>query len=172
MLRSLRTLFSYDLGRAFGRGDLMSHVTGYPARSRDSSCDRHTATATWSPPHGYRYTVTATRPPPHVPGHVPGHVSGHVPGHVMSHVPGCVGTFNHGNLPGPLALGHSRRPLALWHPRPLLPLWPMATLSSWPTPFVNHGRWRPSSLGGPRLLAASNLRRPLAHRAPLATINY
>ena len=108
--------------------------------------------------------VTATRPLPHVPGHVPGHV--------MSHVPGCVGTFDHGNLPRLLALRHSRRPFALWHPRPLLPLWPMATLSSWPTPFVNHGRWRPSSLGGPRLLAASNLRRPLAHGAPLATIGY
>ena len=57
-------------------------------------------------------------------------------------------------------------------------LWPMATLSSWPTPFVNYGRWRPSSLGGPwrpwrpRPLAASNLRRPLAHGAPLATIGY
>ena len=83
-----------------------------------------------------------------------------------------------GTYQGPLALGHSRRPLALRYPRPLLPLWPMATLSSWPTPFVNHGRWRPSSLGGPwrpwrpRPLAASNLRRPLAHGAPLATIGY
>ena len=45
--------------------------------------------------------VTATRPPPHVPGHVPGHV--------MSHVPGCVGTFDHGNLLGPLALGVTTR---------------------------------------------------------------
>ena len=121
-------------------------------------------TATRPLPHGHRHTATATRPSHPWPGHVPGHV--------MSHVPGCVGTFNHGNLPRPLALGHSRRPLAFWHPRPLLPLWPMATPSSWPTPFVNHGRWRPSSLGGPRPLAASNLRRPLAHGAPLATIGY
>ena len=147
----------YGLGRSH-RG-LLSHVTGYPARSRDRSCDRHTATATRSPPHGL---TTLGQ----------GHVPGHVPGHVMSYVPGCVGTFNHGNLPGPLTLGHSWRPLALWHPRPLLPLWPMATLSSWPTPFVNHGRWRPLSLGGPWPLAASNLRRPLAHGVPLATIGY
>ena len=117
----------------------MSHATGYPARSRDRSCDRHTATATRPPP----------RPSHPWPGHVPGHVPSHVPGHVMSHVPGCDGTFDHGNLPGPLAPGHSRRPLALRHPWPLLPLWPMATPSSWPTPFVNHGQWRPSSLGGP-----------------------
>ena len=100
----------------------------------------HTATATWSPPHGL---ATLGQ------GYVPGYVPGHVPGHVISHVPGCVGTFDHGNLPGPLALGHSRRPLTLRHPRLLLPLWPMATLSSWPTLFVNYGRWRPSSLGGP-----------------------
>ena len=173
-------------------------------------------TATRPPPHGHRHTVTATRPSHPWPGHVPGHVLGHVPGHVMSHVPGCDGTFDHENLPRPLALGHSRRPLALWHPWPLLPfgswpllpygqhplstladgglrlsaalgplaptvtpsLWPMATPSSWPTPFVNLGRWRPLSLGGlwrpwcPWPLAASNLRRPLAHGAPLATIGY
>ena len=43
----------------------VSHVTGYPSRSRDRSCDRHTATATRSPPHGHRHTATATRPPPH-----------------------------------------------------------------------------------------------------------
>ena len=48
----------------------------------------------------------------------------------------------------------------------------MATLSLWLTPFVNHGRWRPLSLGGPRPLAASNLRRPLAHEAPLVMISY
>ena len=83
-----------------------------------------------------------------------------------------------GTYQGLLALWHSWRPLALWHPRLLLPLWPIATLSSWPTPFVSHGRWRPSSLGGPwrpwrpRPLAVSNLRRPLAHGAPLATIGY
>ena len=153
---------------------------------------RHTATATRPPPHGHHHTVTATRPLPHGHRHTvtatrpshpwPGHVPSHVPGHVISHVPGCDGTFDHGNLPGPLALGHSRRPLALSEALgPLAPtatpsLWPMATPSSWPTPFVNHGRWRPSSLGGPwrpwrpRPLAASNLRRPLAHGAPLATI--
>ena len=92
---------------------MVSHVTGYPARSRDRSCHRHTA--------------TATRPSHPWPGHVPGHVPGYVPGYVMSYVPGCDGTFDHGNLPGPLALGHSRRPLALWHPRPLLPFgpWPL-----------------------------------------------
>ena len=44
---------------------LLSHVTGYPARSRDRSCDRHTATATRPPPHGHRHTATATRQPPH-----------------------------------------------------------------------------------------------------------
>ena len=132
----------------------MSHVTGYPSRSRNRSYDRHTATATRPPPHGHRHTATATRPPPHghrhtvtatrpshpwpghVPGHVPGHMINHVPGHVISHVPGCNGTFNHGNLPRPLALGHSRRPLALSEALgPLAPtatpsLWPMATLSS------------------------------------------
>ena len=36
---------------------VMSHVTGYPARSRDRSCDRHTATATRPPPHGHRHTA-------------------------------------------------------------------------------------------------------------------
>ena len=92
---------------------------------------RHTVTATRSPPHDHRHTATATRPshpwPGHVPGHVPSHVPGYVPGHVMSYVPGCDGTFDHGNLPRPLALRHSRRPLALWHPRPLLPFgpWPL-----------------------------------------------
>ena len=58
------------------RREIVSHVTGYPARSRDRSCDRHTATATW-PSHPW-------------PSHVPGHVPGHMPGHVMSHVPSCV----------------------------------------------------------------------------------
>ena len=171
----------------------MSHVTGYPARSRDRSCDRHTATATRPPPHGHRHMATATRPPPHghrhtatatrpshpwpdhVPGHVPSHMPSHVPGHVINHMPGCDGTFNHRNLPRPLALSAALSPLA---PTATPSLWLMATLSSWPTPFVNHGRWRPSSLGGPwrpwrpRPLAASNLQRPLAHGAPLATIGY
>ena len=140
----------------------MSHVTGYPARSRDRSCDRHTVTTT-RPSHPW---------PGHVPGHVPSHVPGHVPGHVMSHVPGCDGTFDHGNLPralGPGALTAALGPLAL---TATPSLWPTATLFSWPTPFVNHGRWRPSSLGGPRSLTASNLRRPLAHKAPLATAGY
>ena len=125
-------------------------------------------TATRSPPHGHRYTATATRPSHPWPDHVPGHV----PGHVMSHVPGCVDTFDHGNLPralGPRAFSAALGPLA---PTATLSLWPVATLSSWPTPFVNHGRWRPSSLGGPQPSPASNLRRPLAHGAPLATIGY
>ena len=65
ILGSLRTLLSCGSGRAFGRGDLVSHVTGYPARSRDRLCDRHTATATRLPPHGHRHTATATRSPPH-----------------------------------------------------------------------------------------------------------
>ena len=117
--------------------------------------------------------VTATRPPPHGPA-----THGRVTCRVMCQVMWWVicqvvsASLTMGTYQGPLALGHSRRPLALWHPRPLFPLWLIATLSSWSTPFVNHGRWRPSSLGGPRPLAASNLRRPLAHGAPLATIGY
>ena len=108
------------------------------------------------PPHGHCHTAIATRPSHSWPGHVPG----------------CVGTFDHGNLPrafGPRALLAALGPLA---PMATPSLWPMATLSSWPTPFVNHGRWRPLSLSGPQSLAASNLRRPLAHGAPLATIGY
>ena len=90
----------------------------------------------------------------------------------MSHVPGRDGTFDHGNLPralGPRALPAA---LGLLVPTATPSLWPMATLSSWLTPFVNHGQWRPLSLGGPQPLAAFNLRRPLAHGAPLATIGY
>ena len=90
----------------------------------------------------------------------------------MSHVPGCVGTFDHGNLPRALSLRALSAALGPLAPTATPFLWPVATLSSWPTPFVNHGRWRPSSLGGPWPLAASNLRRPLAHGAPLATIGY
>ena len=100
----------------------------------------HTATATRSPPHGHRHTATATRSPPHGHRHTatatwpshpwPGHVPGHVPGYVMSHMPGCDGTFNYGNLPGPLALGHSWRPLAF--SAALGPLAPTATPSLWP----------------------------------------
>ena len=88
---------------------------------------RHTATATRSPPHGHRHTVTATRLNHLWPDYILGHVPGHVPGYVINHVPGYIGTFNHRNLPRPLALRHSRRPLALWHPRPLLlfGLWPL-----------------------------------------------
>ena len=88
---------------------------------------RHTVTATRPPPHGHRHTVTATRSSHLWPGHVPGYMPGYVPGYVINHVPGYNGTFNHGNLPGPLILRHSRRPLALWHPRPLLPFgpWPL-----------------------------------------------
>ena len=70
---------------------------------------------------------------------------------------------------GPRALSAALGPQA---PTATPFLWPAATLSSWPTPFVNHGRWRPSSLAGPRLSPASDLRRPLAHGAPLATIGY
>ena len=144
----------------------MSHVTGYPARSRDRSCDRHTVTATRSPPHGHRHTVTATRSPPHShrhtatatrppphghrhtashpwPGHVPGHVPGYVPGHVISYVPGCDGTFNHGNLPGPLALRH---------PRPLLPFgpWPLFPRGQHPSLTMADGGLRLSAALGAR----------------------
>ena len=185
MLESLRTLLNCGSRRAFGRGDLILHVTGYPSRSRDRLCDRHTATATRSPPHGHRHTVTATRPshpwPGYVPGHVPGHVISHVPGYVISYVPGhvisyvpghvisyvlgCDGTFDHGNLPGPLALGHSRRPLALWHPWPLLPFgpWPLLPRGQHPSSTLANGGlrlsaalgacgalgpWRPPTYGG------------------------
>ena len=149
---------------------MIGHVTA--TRSPPYS-HRHTVTATRSPPHGHRHTVTATRPPPHshrhtvtatrpnhpwpghVPGYVPGYVPGHMPGHVISYVPGYDGAFNHGNLPGPLALGHSRRPLALWHPRPLLPFGP------WP--LLPRGQHLSSTLanGGLRLLAALGAVAPL-----------
>ena len=130
----------------------LSHVTGYPIRSRDRSCDRHTATATRPPLHGHRHTAAATRPPPHghrhpwpghVPVHVPSHVPGYVPGHVMSHVPGCDGTFNHGNLP---------RPLALWHPRPLLPFgpWPLFPRGQHPLSTMTDGGLRLSAVLGAR----------------------
>ena len=131
------------------------------------------------PPHGHRHTVTATRLPLHGLATL-GRVTCRVmwPGHVMSHVPGCVGTFDHGNLPGPLALRHSRRPLALWHPWPLLPFnpWPLFPRGQHPLSTLADGGLRLSAAlgarGRPRPLAASNLRRPLAHRAPLATIGY
>ena len=126
---------------------------GYLTRLCDKLYDRHTVTAIRSPPHGHRHTVTATRPshpwPGHVPGHVPSHIPGYVPGYVISHVPGYNGTFNHGNLPralSPKALSAALGPLAL---TAALSFWPMATLSSWPIPFINHDQWRPLSLGGP-----------------------
>ena len=102
---------------------------------------------TWQvmwPPHGHRHTATATQPSHPWPGHVPGHV--------MSHVPGCDGTFNHGNLPRPLALGHSRRPLALWHPRPLLPFgpWPLFPRGQHPSSTLADGGLRLSAALGAR----------------------
>ena len=105
---------------------------------------RHTATATWPPPHGHCHTVTATRPSHPWPGYVPSYV----PGHEMSYVPGCDSTFDHGNLPRPLALGHFRRPLALWHPRPLFPFgpWPLFLCGQYPSLTMADG--------GLRLLAA------------------
>ena len=139
---------------------------------------RHTATATWPPLHGHRDTATATRPPLHSHRHtaqppLAGSRAGSRAGSCdESCARLCVGTFNHGNLPralGPKALSAAFGPLA---PTVTPSLWPMATLSSWPTPFVNYGRWRLLSLGGPRPLAASNLRRPLAHGAFLATASY
>ena len=131
---------------------VLSHATGYPARSRDRSCDRHTVTATRSPPHGHRHMVTATRPSHPWPGHVPGHI----PGHVISHMLSYIDTFNHRNLPGPLALRHSRRPLALWHPRPLLPFGP------WP--LFSRGQHLSLTLadGGLYLSAAFSAMAPLA----------
>ena len=133
----------------------MSHVTGYPARSRDKSCDCHTA--------------TAIRPPPSLAGSRAGSRAGSCD---ESCARLCIGTFDYGNSPralGPRALSAALGPLA---PTVTPSLWPAATLSSWPTPFVNHGRWRPSSLGGPRLSPAFDLRRPLAYGAPLATAGY
>ena len=108
---------------------IISHVTGYPARSRDRSCDRHTA--------------IATRPSHPWPGHAPGYMPGYVPGHVMSHVPGCVGTLDHGNLP---------RPLALWHPRPLLPFgpWPLFPRGQHPSSTIADGGLRLSAALGAR----------------------
>ena len=170
----------------------VSHVTGYPARSRDRSCDRHTVTATRSPPHGHRHTATATRSPPHGhrhtatatrppprpshpwPGHVPGHVTSHVPGHVMSHVPGCDGTFNHGNLPGPLALGHSRRPLALWHPRPLLPFgpWPLFPRGQHPLSTMADGGLRLSAALGAVAPSALDGLQPTAASGPWGTLGH
>ena len=84
----------------------------------------------------------------------------------------CIGTFDHGNSPralGPRALSAA---LGLLASTATPSLWPAATFSLWLTPFINYGQWRPSSLGGPRPLAAFDLRRPLAHEAPLATIGY
>ena len=51
-------------------------------------------------------------------------------------------------------------------------LGPLSDVTHLTIPFVNHGRWRPLSLGGPWPLAASNLWRPLVHGAPLATAGY
>ena len=133
------------------------------------------------PPHGHRHTTTATRSPPHGHSHP---WPGHVPGHVMSHVPGYVSApLTMGTYQGPLALGHSWRPLALWHPRPLLPFGPRPLLPRDQHPSSTMadgglrlsaalGPWRPPTYGGPRPLAASDLRRPLAHGAPLATACY
>ena len=148
---------------------------------------RHTVTATRSPPYGHCHTVTATWPPPH--GHCYTAQPPLARSRAGSRAGSCAGLCDESYARlwrhlwpweltkafGPRALSAALDPLA---PTATPSLWPMATLSSWPTPFVNHGRWRPSSLGGPwrpwrpRPLAASNLRRPLAHGAPLATAGY
>ena len=136
---------------------------GYPARSRDRSYDRHTATVTRPPPHGHRHTAQ-----PLLAGSRAGSCA-------RSCDESCARLCRHlwpwelTKAIGSRALSTALGPLA---PTATPSLWPMATLSSWPTPFVNHGRWRPSSLGGPRFLAASKLQWPLAHGAPLATIGY
>ena len=122
-------------------------------------------TATRPSPHGHRHTITTTRPQPPSAGSRAGSCD-------ESCARLCVGTFDHGNSPralGPRALSAALGPLT---PTATPSLWPAATLSSWPTPFINHGRWRPSSLSGLWPLPASDLRQPLAHGAPLATIGY
>ena len=157
----------------------------YFTRFCDRLCDRHTATATQSPPHGHRHTVTVTRLLPHGYRVTRNGLSCQVTWQVMWPPHGhrytcrimCRVTCRVMwwvmcqvvSAPGPRALSAALGPLV---PTATPSLWPMATLSSWPTLFVNHGRWRPSPLRGPRPLAASNLRRPLAHGAPLATIGY
>ena len=144
-----------------------------------------------SPPHGHRHTVTATRPPPHGHRHTaqPPLAGSRTGSRAESCAGLCAGLCDEScarlwrhlwpweltRTLGPRAFSAALGPLA---PTATPSLWPMATLSSWPTPFVNLGRWRPLSLGGPwrpwrpRPLAASNLRRPLAHGVPLATIGY
>ena len=155
----------------------------YPARSRDKSCNHHTATATrplphgyhytatatWLPPHSHRHTATTTRPSPPLTGSRAGLRTGLCD---KSCARLYIGTFNYRNLPkalGPRALLAALNPLA---PTVTPFFWPAATLSSWSTPFINHSRWRPLSLSGPWLLPASDPRRPLAHRALLVTVNY
>ena len=124
----------------------MSHVTAYPARSRDKSCDRHTATATL------------------------GRVTCRVMWWVMCQV--RYRYLNYGNLPrafGPKVFSAALGPLVL---TATPSFWPTATFFLWLTPFVNHGQWQLLSLSGPQPLSASNLRRPLAYEAPLATAGY
>ena len=96
----------------------------------------------------------------------------------MSHVPGCVGTFDHGNLLR--VLGPRALPAALGPPAPTATPSSLAHGHSFlvantlrqPWPMVAFVSRRPLAPWRPRPLAASNLRRPLAHRAPLATIGY
>ena len=132
----------------------MSHVTGYPARSRERSCDCHTVTATRSPPHGHRHTATATRLPPHGHSHPrPDYVPGYMPGYVMSHVPGYVSaSLTIGIYQGPLALGYSRQPLALWYLRPLLPFspWPFFPCGQYLLLIMANGGLCLSAALGPR----------------------
>ena len=146
------------LSEASPRPARVSHVTGYPARSRDRSCDRHTVTVT-RPSH--------TAQPP-MAGSRAGSCAGSCD---ESCARLCVGTFDHGNSPralGPRALSAALGPLA---PTATPSLWPVATLSLWPTPFVNHGRWRPSSLGGPRPSALAGLQ-PTAASGSWGTLGH
>ena len=123
--------------------------------------------------------VTATRLPPHSPatlgrGHVPGHVPGiHAGSCDESCARLCVGTFDHGNLPralGPRALSAALGPLATYgHVLPFGP-WPLFPRGQHPLSTMADGGLRLSAALGPP--PASNLRRPLAHKAPLATISY
>ena len=169
----------------------MSHVTGYPARSRDRSCDRHTVTATRPPPHGHRHTAPATRPPPHGPHHTvtatrsPPHGHRHtatatlgrvtcrvtcrVMCRVMWWVRLSVGTFNHGNLPRALglrALSAALGPLApTATPSPLARghSFLVANTFRQPWPMAAFVSRRSSALGGLQPTAASGPRGTLGH---------
>ena len=135
----------YKIYNSLITGHPVSHVTGYPAKSRDRSCDRHTATATL------------------------GRVTCRVMWWVMCQV--MCWHLDLGNLPRALGLKALSAALGLLAPMATPSLWPAATLSSWPTSFVNHGRWRPLSLAGPWPSALAGLR-PTAASGPWGTLGH